>query len=256
RDEPDRERRRPGPVVGRAGRRWREPHGTSHRARRSLPRLGDAPVADARGEPGRVRPLDGRGAVVAGADHRGVQHPPAPGPALPAAAGRQHPVWTEDPDFDIRNHIRGATVPAPGGPDEVAAVVGDLVARPLDQRRPLWEVWVLDGLEHGNVALVSKVHHAAIDGTSGNELQVAVLDLSPEIEVHEPEEPWEPEPVPTEAELLAYAAASLARQPVRVVKALRRTTQAALDVRRMGQTSSAATLPAAPFTAPRTSFNA
>src|SRR5690606_24908986 len=70
------------------------------------------------------------------------------------------------------------------------------------------------------------------------------------------EEPWEPEPVPTEAELLAYAAASLARQPVRVVKALRRTTQAALDVRRMGQTSSAATLPAAPFTAPRTSFNA
>ncbi|HLT15914.1 MAG TPA: wax ester/triacylglycerol synthase family O-acyltransferase [Acidimicrobiales bacterium] len=175
---------------------------------------------------------------------------------VPVAFGLHHPVWIEDPDFDIRNHIRGATVPAPGGPDEVAAVVSDLVARPLDQRRPLWEVWVLDGLEHGNVALVSKVHHAAIDGTSGNELQVAVLDLSPEIEVHEPEEPWEPEPVPTEAELLAYAAASLARQPVRVVKALRRTTQAALDVRRMGQTSSAATLPAAPFTAPRTSFNA
>lgn len=174
---------------------------------------------------------------------------------VPVPFGLHHPVWIEDPDFDIRNHIRSATVPAPGGPDEVAAVVSELIAQPLDQRRPLWEIWVLDGLEHGDVALLSKVHHAAIDGASGNELQVAVLDLSPEVEVHEPEEPWQPEPLPTEAELLAYAATSLARQPLRVARALQRTVRAALDVRRMGQESSASVLPPAPLTAPRTSFN-
>jgi diacylglycerol O-acyltransferase / wax synthase len=170
--------------------------------------------------------------------------------------GLHHPLWIEDPDFDIRRHVRHTAIPAPGGPDELANLVGRLVALPLDRSRPLWEIWLIEGLEGGNVGLLSKVHHAAIDGASGNELLVALLDLTPEVVEHVPEEEWVPDRIPSDTELLSYAATSLARQPVRVAKALARTTTAALEVRRMGQASGASTLPPAPFAAPRTSFNA
>lgn len=170
--------------------------------------------------------------------------------------GLHHPLWIEDPDFDIRNHVRHTAIPAPGGPDELANLVSRLVALPLDRTRPLWEMWLIDGLEGGNVGLLSKVHHAAIDGASGNELLIALLDLSPEVVEHVPDHEWQPDRVPSDAELLTYAASSLARQPLRVAKAVARTAGAALEVRRMGQASSASRLPPAPFTAPRTSFNA
>ncbi|MGQ0830950.1 MAG: WS/DGAT/MGAT family O-acyltransferase [Microthrixaceae bacterium] len=170
--------------------------------------------------------------------------------------GLHHPLWIEDPDFDIRNHVRHTAIPAPGGPEQLANLVGRLVAQPLDRTRPLWEIWLIEGLEGGNVGLLSKVHHAAIDGASGNELLVALLDLTPEIAEHEPEEEWVPDRIPSTGELLAYATTSLARQPVRVAKALTRTATAALEIRRMGQSSGASVLPPAPFAAPRTSFNA
>src|SRR5688572_12543052 len=170
--------------------------------------------------------------------------------------GLHHPLWIEDPDFDIRNHVRHTAIPAPGGPVELANLVGRLVALPLDRSRPLWEIWLIEGLEGGNVGVLSKVHHSAIDGASGNELLIALLDLTPEIVEHVPTTEWVPDRVPTDAELLSYAATSLARQPVRVAKALARTTTAALEIRRLGQGSSASVLPPAPFAAPRTSFNA
>ena len=169
--------------------------------------------------------------------------------------GLHHPLWIEDPDFDIRNHVRHTAIPAPGGAKELSNLVGRLVALPLDRNRPLWEIWLIEGLEGGNVGLLTKVHHSAIDGASGNELLVALLDLSPEVVEHVPETEWEPDRVPTDVELLGYAANSLARQPLRVAKAMARTASAALDVRRLGQESQAATLPPAPFAAPRTSFN-
>lgn len=169
--------------------------------------------------------------------------------------GLHHPLWIEDPDFDIANHVRHTAIPAPGGPDELAALVSRLTAQPLDRTRPLWEIWYIEGLEGGKVALLSKVHHAAIDGASGNELLVALLDMSPEVEDHVPEEPWQPDRVPTDAEMLTYAATSLARQPARIAKAVARTTGAGLAVRRMGKESTASVLPPAPFSAPRTSFN-
>ena len=169
--------------------------------------------------------------------------------------GLHHPIWVEDPDFDIHNHVRHTAIPSPGGTRELSNLVSRLVALPLDRSRPLWEIWLIEGLEGGNVGLLSKVHHAAIDGASGNELLVALLDLSPEVAEHVPDKEWEPDHVPSDVELLGYAAGSLARQPVRVAKALVRTASAALDVRRLGQASQATRLPPAPFAAPRTSFN-
>jgi diacylglycerol O-acyltransferase len=169
--------------------------------------------------------------------------------------GLHHPLWVEDPDFDIRNHVRHTAIPAPGGAKELSNLVSRLVALPLDRSRPLWEIWLIEGLEGGKVGLLTKVHHAAIDGASGNELLVALLDLTPEVAEHVPETEWEPDRLPTDVELLSFAASSLARQPVRVAKAMARTASAALDVRRHGQESQAMNLPPAPFAAPRTSFN-
>jgi hypothetical protein len=121
----------------------------------------------------------------------------------------------EDPEFDLDWHIRHR-VPAPGGPRELVEL-RHLVALPLDRSRPLWEMWVIEGLEHGHVAVLSKVHHAAIDGASGNEIIVATLDLEPNPPpTPPPDEPWQPDRVPTDVELLSYAASSLARQPFRV----------------------------------------
>ena len=128
--------------------------------------------------------------------------------------GLHHPLWIEDPDFDLDFHIRHIAVPRPAA----HAAAGrrspaELVALPLDRSRPLWEMWVIEGLEDGYVAVLTKVHHAAIDGASGNELTVALLDLDARgSRDAEPEQAWKPDRVPTDAELLGYAAA-LARAP-------------------------------------------
>ncbi|HMQ24451.1 MAG TPA: wax ester/triacylglycerol synthase family O-acyltransferase [Acidimicrobiales bacterium] len=169
--------------------------------------------------------------------------------------GLHHPLWIEDPDFDLDWHIRHIAVPAPGGPRELAALAGHLVALPLDRSRPLWEMWVIEGLEQGHVAVLSKVHHAAIDGASGNDILVATLDLEPDPPpTPEPDEPWEPDRVPSDPELLTYGATSLARQPFRVAKASVHTARSALDRSRLpGRPGT--TPPPGMFSAPRTSIN-
>jgi diacylglycerol O-acyltransferase len=169
--------------------------------------------------------------------------------------GLHHPLWIEDPDFDIDYHIRSTALPSPGTPEQLSTLVGRLSALPLDRTRPLWEVWVIEGLEDGNVAVLSKVHHAAIDGASGNELTVALLDLTPEIAQHEPETEWVADRVPSEVELLGYAASSLARQPVRVARAMTKTAGAAMAIRRRNREEPNLAPPPSPFSAPRTSFN-
>jgi WS/DGAT/MGAT family acyltransferase len=169
--------------------------------------------------------------------------------------GLHHPLWIEDPDFDIDHHIRSTALPSPGTKEQLATLVGRLSAIPLDRTRPLWEVWVIEGLDDGNVAVLSKVHHAAIDGASGNEMTVALLDLTPEIAEHEPPEEWVPDRVPSDVELLGYAASSLARQPIRVAKALGKTAGGALAVRRRNREHPNLEPPPSPFAAPRTSFN-
>jgi diacylglycerol O-acyltransferase len=166
-----------------------------------------------------------------------------------------HPVWIEDPDFDLDWHLRHIAVPKPGTMAELEKLVAHLIAMPLDRSRPLWEVWLIDGLEGGFVAVLSKVHHAAIDGASGEELMVALLDMSPEF-ADKPDdgEPWKPDKVPTDTELVGYALASLARNPVRAVKTVRRTVEAALRIRGENRQPDV-TPPPAPFSAPNTSFN-
>jgi WS/DGAT/MGAT family acyltransferase len=169
--------------------------------------------------------------------------------------GLHHPLWIEDPDFNLDWHIRHIAVPAPGGPRELADLAAHLVALQLDRSRPLWEMWVIEGLEHGYVAVLSKVHHAAIDGASGNEITVATLDLEPDPGPEPPpEEPWQPDKVPSDVELFGYAVSSLARQPWRLVKAAQRTVTSTIDRRRL-PTRGGTAPPPSMFSAPRTSIN-
>ncbi len=93
--------------------------------------------------------------------------------------GLQHPAMVDDPDFDLDFHVRRARLPEPGGRAELAALVAELASRPLDRGRPLWEFHVVEGLEHGRLAIVPKVHHAIIDGVSGAQVMAAFFDLSP-----------------------------------------------------------------------------
>lgn len=169
--------------------------------------------------------------------------------------GLHHPLWVEDPDFDLDWHLRHIKLAAPGDTAALRELVADLVAIPLDRTRPLWETWVIEGLEGGLVALLTKVHHAAVDGASGEELMIAVLDLTPEIEEKpKPQEPWQPDEVPTDTELVGYAMWSLAQQPAKAVTAFRRTAEAALQLRDR-YTQPDVQTPSLPFSAPRTSFN-
>ncbi|HVF74270.1 MAG TPA: wax ester/triacylglycerol synthase family O-acyltransferase [Acidimicrobiales bacterium] len=165
-----------------------------------------------------------------------------------------HPLWVEDPDFDLDYHVRRAALPAPGGDQELAEFAESVMGRPLDRSRPLWEMYVVEGLENGMIATVVKTHHAAIDGVSGAELTVNLLDLQPEPTPASEPDSWKPDRIPTDPELLAFALSSLARQPLAAAKSARRTVEMLLNLRRRNR-EPGVNPPPAPFTAPRTSFN-
>jgi diacylglycerol O-acyltransferase / wax synthase len=167
--------------------------------------------------------------------------------------GLHHPLWIEDPDFDLDDHVHHIALPAPGGDRELANLVGHLMAIPLDRSRPLWEMWIIEGVAGGKFASFTKTHHAAIDGVSGNEMTVALLDLTPEITRHEAPE-WVADKVPTDMELLSYAVTSLSRQPVAAAKAARRTVEGILTQRRHARQPDVEPPPAS-GPVPSTSFN-
>ena len=146
------------------------------------------------------------------------------------------PVWTDDPHFNIEYHVRHTALPAPGGEDELRRLVGRLMSLPLDRAKPLWEIWMVEGLHDGSWAMVSKVHHCLVDGVSGTELLAVILDLSPD-----PPEPvdddWRPAPEPSTLELVRDAATGFASSPYEqaravgsVVRRPRRLLDSALEV--------------------------
>lgn len=97
-----------------------------------------------------------------------------------APFGLDRPVWVDDPDFDVRHHVHRIGVPSPGGAREVGEVAGLLLSAQLDRNRPLWEVWLIEGLAGGRVALLMKYHHCLLDGVAGAGLATAMLDVEPD----------------------------------------------------------------------------
>ncbi len=132
--------------------------------------------------------------------------------------GFDQPYWVEDPDFDIEYHVRELALPEPGGDRQLTEQAARLHSRPLDRSRPLWELYLISGLSGGRMAVYTKVHHAAIDGVSGNDLLAALLDTSPDGRDMPPAPPWECDDVPSPMGLLARSAVTLAGHPARAVR--------------------------------------
>jgi WS/DGAT/MGAT family acyltransferase len=117
------------------------------------------------------------------------------------------PVWVDDPDFDLEFHVRQTALPAPGSEEQLENLAARVVSQRLDRSKPLWELWLVESLERRRFALISKTHHALIDGISGVDLATVLFDVEPvPPEIEHPDEAWEPEPEPTPAELLAGGA--------------------------------------------------
>jgi len=170
--------------------------------------------------------------------------------------GLDHPVWVDDEHFDIDRHVHRLALPAPGGPEELSELTGHLAGIPLDRSRPLWDMWVIEGLADGRIAVFLKMHHATVDGTSGMGLLAHLCTLEPEL----PEPPSDDVVKaaaaggsPSELELLARAVVRNGARPLKLARLFAPTVGAlagTVDRARKG------TAMAAPLTAPRTSFNA
>jgi diacylglycerol O-acyltransferase / wax synthase len=135
--------------------------------------------------------------------------------------GLDLPYWVEDPDFDIDFHIRDSAVPPPGDDRQLAETAARIFARPLDRSHPLWELYLIHGLEDGRIAMLTKVHHSVVDGVSGNEILTVLLDPSPEgRDIPPPDEPPRRERVPGDLEMLGRGLLGVPRQPLRAVRSI------------------------------------
>jgi WS/DGAT/MGAT family acyltransferase len=171
--------------------------------------------------------------------------------------GLDHPYWIEDADFDLEFHVRHIALPRPGDWRQLCIQVARLHARPLDLARPLWEMYVIEGLDGvealpaGSFAIMTKIHHAAIDGVSGTELVAAIHELSPEGVAPPVETPWVAESEPTLLELALRSTVNNVRQPFRFARILSEAAPPA--IRALMQPPKDGSDPVAEI--PRTRFN-
>jgi len=166
-----------------------------------------------------------------------------------------HPVWVEDPNFDLDFHVRRIAVPAPGGRRELAEIAAQIASVPLDRHRPLWEAWVIEGLKHDRVGFVAKVHHSAIDGAAGAEIMTALYDLEASPAPRPVPERDEAEHVPTDVELVAYAVRSRLGRLPGMVPLLGRTVKSINSIV-ANRRDPEGKVGAVPLTAPHTPWNA
>ncbi|MET4165559.1 MULTISPECIES: WS/DGAT/MGAT family O-acyltransferase [Gordonia] len=165
-----------------------------------------------------------------------------------------HPVWIEDEDFDIERHVHRVGVPAPAGAGEVAELVGHLAGQTLDRGKPLWELWIIEGLADGRVCAMLRMHHAGTDGVTGAELLAQMCTLSPEPPELDAEKVGESAGPSSRVAMAAGGAVNyFVQRPLAMAKLLPRTLGVPVGWFRRAQQDSA--MPA-PFRAPRTRFNA
>lgn len=131
-----------------------------------------------------------------------------------------NPLWSDDPEFDISYHVRRSALPRPGGAEQLRELVGRVQSRQLDRNRPLWEMYVVEGLEQGRFAVITKTHHAMVDGISAVDIGAVILDPTPTPRVTEVQ-PWTPAPPASRAQLVVDALGDWLSRPGVVVEAVR-----------------------------------
>jgi len=181
---------------------------------------------------------------------------------VPVPLRLSHPRWIRDPSFDLDFHLRRAAVPSPGSETELADLVAQIASVPLDRSRPLWEMWIVEGLTGDNIALVAKLHHSTLDGVAGVEQMVTMFDLDPRPAepagpAYDPldNDPTEQDQIPSDFELLTGATVERVRGLFGVIPLARRTAGSFLAVRR--NRAEPDTVPGGtPLVCPETPFNA
>jgi WS/DGAT/MGAT family acyltransferase len=151
----------------------------------------------------------------------------------PAQTGR--PFWVDDPNLNLEYHVRHSALPAPGSEEQLRRMAARVFSQQLDRSKPLWEIWLVQGLTRNRFALVTKTHHAVVDGVSGVDIATVLFDLNPVPEPPESDDGWVPHPEPSGATLVAKGAEDLLRAPVRAARrvehALQHPERAAQQVR-------------------------
>ncbi len=135
----------------------------------------------------------------------------------PIETGR--PLWVDDPAFNLSYHVRHSALPAPGRQDQLRALAARIFSQQLDRAKPLWEMWLVEGLQDTRFALISKTHHALVDGVSGVDLATVIFDLAPEPGEagDHPDAAWIPHPEPSALELAARGVRALVRTPFELI---------------------------------------
>ncbi len=123
------------------------------------------------------------------------------------------PFWVDDPSFNLDYHVRHTALPKPGSDDQLRQLVGRIFSQRLDRSKPLWELWLAQGLEGGRFALISKTHHALVDGVAGVDIATVLFDLQPTPAGPEGDDRWSPAPEPSDADLVAEGIKGLVRTP-------------------------------------------
>jgi WS/DGAT/MGAT family acyltransferase len=132
-----------------------------------------------------------------------------------------HPVWIDDEHFNLDYHVRHTSLPFPGNDEQLKALTGRIFSQQLDRQKPLWEMWVVEGLEGDRFAIISKIHHAMIDGIAGTGIMGVILNVMPTSEVAEADE-WTPRDTPTDLELIAGEVARVVSDSVDRARSARR----------------------------------
>jgi diacylglycerol O-acyltransferase / wax synthase len=140
--------------------------------------------------------------------------------AVPFGQGR--PRWVDDPHLNLRYHVRSTALPSPGSEEQLRALAGRVFSQQLDRDKPLWEIWLVEGVEGDRFAVLAKTHHALVDGISGVDILTVLFDTSPEpVAPPDPGERWLPRPLPSRAQLLGEALLERATVPGEVARSMR-----------------------------------
>jgi WS/DGAT/MGAT family acyltransferase len=136
----------------------------------------------------------------------------------PMELGR--PFWIDDPSFNLSYHVRHSALPSPGSEEQLRNMAARVFSQQLDRTKPLWELWLVQGLKRKRFALISKTHHAVVDGVAGVDIATVLFDVTPVPEAAEPDHEWVPAPEPSQADLAARGVEGIATTPLRVARRL------------------------------------
>lgn len=174
---------------------------------------------------------------------------------VPLSQGR--PKWVDDPQFNLGYHVRHTALPAPGSEEQLRTLAARVFSQRLDRSKPLWELWLVDGLEGGRFAIVAKSHHCLVDGVSGIDITTVLFDTDPDPDSVPEREPWLPRPEPSDAQLLAESLIERATSPAEVARGVRALVRAPRQVVSavVDGLEAAGTLARAGLAAPASPFN-